>query len=240
MEPGWSDRDEALAAGVVALARTEMLCRPIALAGFMGVGKTTLGRRLAELLDRPFYDTDRYVEETCGRDVDGFFAAGEESEFRRLEAEAVAELTARGPAVIALGGGALLSPPSRLLLRERSLLVHLHVPWGQLRERLAELAASRPLLRGRSMIEIHQLYLRRLATYRTAPLRVTVGRADPAAAATALLDALRALEVGPGFGAPVPSRSPAAEWPAPAPFQVAIRWPGPNRAGASRRDSPAP
>ncbi|HZV53126.1 MAG TPA: shikimate kinase [Candidatus Dormibacteraeota bacterium] len=204
MEPGWSDREEAVAAGIAALARSGMLNRPIALAGFMGVGKTTLGRRLAKVLDRPFYDTDRYVEETYGRCVDDFFAAGEESEFRRLEAEAVAELTRRGPVVIALGGGALLSRPSRLLLRERAFLVHLHVPWKELREHLAELAESRPLLRGRSTAEIHRLYLKRLATYRTAPLRITVDRRNPVEAATALLDALRALETGPGPAALTP------------------------------------
>src|SRR5579875_2742092 len=89
MDPGWSDRDEAVAARLTALARSGMLNRPIALAGFMGVGKTTLGQRLAEVLDRPFYDTDRYVEETYGRRVDDFFVAGEELEFRRLEARAV-------------------------------------------------------------------------------------------------------------------------------------------------------
>src|SRR5579875_1327452 len=124
MDPGWSDRDEAVAARLTALARSGMLNRPIALAGFMGVGKTTLGQRLAEVLDRPFYDTDRYVEETYGRRVDDFFVAGEELEFRRLEARAVADLTCRGPAVIALGGGVLLNRHSRLLLRERSLLIH--------------------------------------------------------------------------------------------------------------------
>ncbi len=207
MDPGWSDRDEAVAARLTALARSGMLNRPIALAGFMGVGKTTLGRRLAELLDRPFYDTDRYVEETWGRCVDDFFATGEEPEFRRLEANAVAELTRRGPAVIALGGGVLLSQPSRLLLRERSLLVHLHVPWSELREHLSELVDTRPLLRGKSMAEIHQLYLQRLATYRAATLRVTVSRRSLAEAATALLEALRALEAGSG---PAPSSTSRA------------------------------
>lgn len=174
-----------------------MRARPIALAGFMGVGKTTVGRLLGDLLGRPFYDTDTFVEETSGRRVDDFFGAGEEAEFRRLEAEAVRELVGRGAVVIALGGGALLDERSREILRERSLLVHLHLPWPQLRERLPGLAATRPLLRDRSPEEIHRLYLRRLASYRAALVRVSVAGRSPAQAAERVLAALP----DPGGGA---------------------------------------
>jgi shikimate kinase len=155
------------------------LRQPIALTGFMGVGKTTVGRLLAERLDRPFFDTDAYVEEGSGRRIDDFFLAGQESDFRRLEAEAVAELLDRGAPVIALGGGALLDAGSRALLRQRSLLVHLHVPWRELKPHVPDLVATRPLLRDRSLAEIHQLYLARLSTYRAASVRITVSRRSP-------------------------------------------------------------
>src|SRR5947209_1666128 len=153
--------------------------QPIALTGFMGVGKTTVGRLLADRLGRPFFDTDAYVEESSGRRIDDFFLAGQEADFRRLEAEAVAELLARGAPVIALGGGALLNDGTRALLRRRSLLVHLHVPWRELKPHVADLVATRPLLRDRSLAEIHRLYLARLSTYRAASVRITVSRRSP-------------------------------------------------------------
>lgn len=193
MDAGWSDRDDAVAAELASLARSGMYRRSIALAGFMGVGKTSLGQLLAELLDRPFYDTDDYVEETAGRTVDSFFP-DEETEFRRREADAVEELLGRGPGVIALGGGALLNERSRRALRERSLLVHLHVPWRDLSARIPSLIATRPLLRGKSLPEIHRLYLVRLSTYREAALRISIGRRGAAEAAADVLRALRSLE----------------------------------------------
>lgn len=167
-----------------------MTDRPIALAGFMGAGKTTVGRLLAAELGRPFFDSDAEVERLSGRTVVDFFEAGEEPAFRRLEAEVVSELVARGAVVIALGGGALLDPGTRALLGERATTVHLHVPWHELRARLAGSEASRPLLRGRRDDELRELYERRLAVYRAAALEVDVAGRSPEAAVTAVLAAV--------------------------------------------------
>jgi shikimate kinase len=178
-------------ASIATTSRTDLSGRPIALAGFMGVGKTTIGRLLAERLARPFYDTDGYVEAATGRSVEDFFLKQQEPEFRQREADAVKELVANGAVVIALGGGALLDEGSRSLLRERSVLVHLHVPWNELRQRVPSLMATRPLMRGRTMDEIHQLYLDRQATYRSAALRIDIGHRSPAEAAAEILLAVR-------------------------------------------------
>lgn len=166
--------------------------RPIVLAGFMGAGKTTVGELVAAHLGRAFYDTDRVVEETAGRPVDDFFAAGEEPLFRRLEAEAVASLLDRGPVVIALGGGAMMDARTRALLREHAFLVHLHVPWAQLRPRLPELVANRPLLRGRSTAAVQRLYRSRLEGYAAAELRVVASRRSAAEVAAEVLTAISA------------------------------------------------
>ncbi len=160
----------------------------------MGAGKTTVGRLLAESLQRPFYDTDSYLEATTGRTIDDFFLQQEEPEFRRLEAEAVAELLRRGPAVVALGGGALLDPRSRDIVRERALLVHLDVPWEDLRNRLSTFVETRPLLRGKKLAEVNRLYLERLPTYAsTAALRIDGGGLSPAQVAAEVLRALEKL-----------------------------------------------
>lgn len=163
--------------------------RPIALAGFMGAGKSTVGRLLASRLERPFHDTDAEVERRSGRTVPSFFP-DEEPAFRRLEAEVVSGLLALGPSVIALGGGALLDERTRRRLREEAVLVHLHVPWAELEPRIAGMAATRPLLQNRGLAEIHQLYLARLPLYREAAVEVEVGGSGPEAAAEAVLDAL--------------------------------------------------
>lgn len=160
--------------------------RPVALAGFMGAGKTTVGARLAELLGRTFHDTDRLVEERTGRSVADFFERGEEAAFRRQEAEVVAQAMGWEDVVVALGGGALLDERSRRLVLERSVLVHLEVPWEDLRPRLAAVSGSRPLLRGRPIEEVRALYLARLSVYRQAPVQLLVAESDPAATAARL------------------------------------------------------
>jgi shikimate kinase len=77
------------------------------------------------------------------------------------------------------------------MLRERAVLVHLHVPWQELRQRVPSLIATRPLMRGRTLVEIHQLYLDRQATYESAALRINVGRRSPAEAAAEVMRAVR-------------------------------------------------
>ena len=71
------------------------------------------------------------------------------------------------------------------------MLVHLHVPWKDLRARVPSLIATRPLMRGRTLDEIHQLYEDRQATYGSAALRINIGRRSPSEAAAEILRAVR-------------------------------------------------
>jgi shikimate kinase / 3-dehydroquinate synthase len=104
------------------------LNRHVALIGFMGAGKTTLGAELAELLDRPFVDVDREVEQVGGGSIPELFEARGESGFRALEEWVTGvDLRTREPAVIALGGGAVLSGKTRDTLREHAFAVFLDV-----------------------------------------------------------------------------------------------------------------
>jgi shikimate kinase len=164
--------------------------RHIALVGFMGSGKSSLGPPIADALERPFFDTDTEIERR-GRTIVDFFAAGEEPAFRALEAAVVRELVDGPPAVLSLGGGALQNDATRALLRERALMVHLVVAWEEIRAALPVLVATRPLLQGRSELEIRQLFMRRERAYAAAHLRLDVPRTDVASAAAHVLAALR-------------------------------------------------
>jgi shikimate kinase len=177
--------DEAAAAGSHAVAQGRFLARSVAIVGFMGVGKTAVGRELARLLGRPFVDTDTTVEAGSGRTIPELFAEGE-AVFRRLEHAAVAEALAAPPCVIALGGGAVSQPAAAELLLAKALVVHLYTPWTVILGLLDELAVDRPLVRGRTAWQVQDLFLARAASYRRAHLRVCPAREGPALAAASV------------------------------------------------------
>jgi shikimate kinase len=118
----------------------------------MGVGKSSVGRRLALRLGRQFLDTDQMVEEEDGRTIPEIFAADGEPAFRALEAAAVRRALDSDPfAVIAFGGGAVLDPITRGMARQLALVVWLQAPARDLARRVsASLRRSggtaRPLL----------------------------------------------------------------------------------------------
>jgi shikimate kinase len=120
--------------------------RAIVLMGFMGTGKSEVGRRLAQRLGRAFVDTDQLVEERTGKRVAAIFADEGEAAFRRLEREAVAEAVGRGGAVIAVGGGAVLDPDNAQILREAGVMIYLTARPEVILRRVGDVA-TRPLLR---------------------------------------------------------------------------------------------
>jgi shikimate kinase len=150
--------------------------RPVALCGFMGSGKSSIGRRVAEALHRPLYDSDVVVEERLGRSIAELFSSGEEARFRAMEAAVVADLVeAVPPGVISLGGGALENPVTRALVLEHTAAVYLDRPLAQILASLDRLRRNRPLLRDRSDEQIAALYDERTTTYEQCPIIVDVG-----------------------------------------------------------------
>lgn len=120
----------------------------LVIAGYMGAGKTTVGRRLAERIGVPFVDADREIVAQVGMDIPEIFAKRGELWFRRTEEDVVREILERRPAgVLALGGGALVSRRTRALVRRVArgvwLRVHPDVAW----ERVS--GSDRPLVNDR-------------------------------------------------------------------------------------------
>ena len=170
--------------------------RHLVLIGMMGVGKSSVGRRLALRLGRQFLDTDKMVEEEAGCTVADIFAGEGEAAFRTLEAAAVRKALDSQPyAVIAFGGGAVLDPITRGLARQLALVVWLQAPARELARRVSASmrrsgGAARPLLaQGRSPEQVlDEIARAREDAYKSAAhvLVDTAGR-SPGQAATAVL-----------------------------------------------------
>jgi len=116
----------------------------VALTGFMGAGKTTVGRRLARLLHMPFADSDAEVVRLHGEIAQIFEREGE-AQFRCYESEALERLMRGRPGVVAVGGGAVLSGKNRALLRRGGVIVHLAISADDAYKRVAH-RRHRPLL----------------------------------------------------------------------------------------------
>ena len=165
----------------------------LVLVGPMGSGKSSIGRRLAERFGLGFVDVDREIEARAGASVGTLFECVGEAGFRAREHAVLANLLAAERMVIATGGGSVLDPDSRRLLRERGFVVHLHASVEQQLARLAR-DRSRPLLAG----DDRETVLRQLAAIRdplyaeTADLRFDTNAmtaAETAARLGHLLDA---------------------------------------------------
>lgn len=141
----------------------------LVLCGFMGCGKTTVGKQTAKLLGLPFVDLDEYIEEKEGMKISEIFEEFGEAAFRQKENEAVSEIAKKGGMVVACGGGTVLNPKNvEEFHKNGSVLVLLYVPLSLLQRRL-KTDTQRPLLQkpNRNQV-IAELYKKRIPQYRRA------------------------------------------------------------------------
>ncbi len=147
----------------------------IVLVGFMGAGKSTIGRLLADRLGLPFTDTDPVIEQRAGRPISQIFATEGEPAFRALEHEVIADLLDGPDAVLALGGGAAEHPGTQALLKAAEV-VYLEVSYEDAMARIGG-DAARPLL---AQAGLRDRYEHRLGVYAAvATLTVPTTAADP-------------------------------------------------------------
>jgi len=173
--------------------------RAIFLTGFMGAGKTSVGAELARRRGCAFHDLDAVVVERAGKTVAQIFATGGETEFRRLESEALREVlaslrAAAGGAVVALGGGTLAAAENVRALREADgILVALDAPVELLFERTRAGHGTRPLAREDDEAGFRKLYEARRPLYRAAEVSVESGNGDVRAVAERVEEAIATL-----------------------------------------------
>jgi shikimate kinase len=144
---------------------------PLFLVGFMGSGKTAVGRRVAEELGVEFNDSDHLITAAEGRTVDRIFHEDGEAAFRQLERRVVEQLCDRGPLVAATGGGAFLSFPVRRRMIDSGITVWLDVALPTIRGRL-ESDSIRPVWDRDDPVGMRVLYEKRLPCYALAGYRV--------------------------------------------------------------------
>ena len=156
--------------------------RNLVLCGFMGCGKSTVGRALAARTGLSFVDMDDYIVKNAGLAIDEIFARHGEPYFRMLETRACAELAQKGGQVIATGGGALTFPQNAALLRQNGLIILLDVAFPVLCARLERDPTPRPVLqKARAGGMLEALHKERMRFYRqAAELTVCVPQEQPA------------------------------------------------------------
>jgi shikimate kinase len=147
----------------------------LALIGFMGTGKSSVGRLAAAHLRYEFVDTDDLIEQRTGKSITAIFAEGGEAAFREIERQLVEEMTGWQRKVISTGGGLAANAANLASLKQHALVVCLWASAEEIWERVRD-QAHRPLLRGPDPLgKIRELLEQRTPFYRQADVLVNTG-----------------------------------------------------------------
>jgi shikimate kinase len=120
--------------------------RSVVLVGMMGVGKSSIGRRLGARLGVPFVDADTEIEKAAGMSIPDIFARHGEADFRSGEARVIARLLDGGPQVLATGGGAVMNADTRQQIKTKGVSIWLNAELDVLMRRINKRKNDRPLL----------------------------------------------------------------------------------------------
>jgi len=173
--------------------------RSIVLVGMMGVGKSSIGRRLAARLGVPFVDADSEIEKAAGMSIADIFARHGEADFRSGEARVIARLLDGGPQVLATGGGAVMNADTRAAIKAKGVSIWLSAEFEVLMRRINKRKNDRPLLQTADpAATLRELLVAREPVYAQADLTVQSREVPHDAIVSEIMTALAAFLNAPG------------------------------------------
>ena len=159
--------------------------------GFMGVGKTTVGKLLAQKLYRSFVDIDAEIEKEFAMPIPQIFEVYGEQTFRAKEKELIVKYSQQPLNIISVGGGAFLQKEIQDICMANCIVLFLDISWESWKDRVHILIDNRPLLKERSLEEIEELFLERQTIYSLNHSKFQVDNFKAEEAADYLADALK-------------------------------------------------
>lgn len=170
--------------------------RPVFLIGFMGCGKTTMGKKIARKIDLPFIDMDQQIVEQTGMSIANYFSLHGEDKFRELESQILRSIPQNKGAIISTGGGTPCFNDNMQWMNEMGISVYLKLPAKALLKRLSgKEGVSRPLLQGKSEEELLDFIINKLnereVFYQKAHLVIETLNANPPAVLDLILTKLQ-------------------------------------------------
>jgi shikimate kinase len=174
--------------------------RSIVLVGMMGVGKSSIGRRLAARLGVPFVDADSEIEKAAGMSIADIFARHGEADFRSGEARVIARLLDGGPQVLATGGGAVMNADTRVAIKAKGVSIWLSAEFDVLMRRINKRKNDRPMLQTADPeATLRELLVAREPAYAQADLTVQSREVPHDAIVSEIMTALAAFLNAPGL-----------------------------------------
>ncbi|MFS0605646.1 shikimate kinase [Peribacillus frigoritolerans] len=170
---------------------TSLRMQSIVFIGFMGVGKTTIGQKVARKLYRDFIDIDQEIEKEFNMPTTEIFKKFGEKAFREKEKSVIESLSQQQLKIISVGGGAFLQEDIRNICLNNCIVFYLDLSWEYWKERIGLLIDSRPVLQSRSLEEIEELFYTRQEIYSYHHSKVNTNDLDVDEVADFIVDSLK-------------------------------------------------
>ncbi|MFJ9387164.1 shikimate kinase [Peribacillus sp. NPDC101481] len=170
---------------------TSLRMQSIVFIGFMGVGKTTIGQKVARKLYRDFIDIDQEIEKEFNMPATEIFKKFGEKAFREKEKSVIESLSQQQLKIISVGGGAFLQEDIRNICLSNCIVFYLDLSWEYWKERIGLLIDSRPVLQSRSLEEIEELFYTRQEIYSYHHSKVNTNDLDVDEVADFIVDSLK-------------------------------------------------